>query len=127
MSKRTFFAIALAIVASIVLIPTAANAVYKSVTSADGRSWAGVTTYGSVSAPQVQVHDSSADGNGPTVYIKIGGGAWLSKGNPNGSGTTVTWYPSQAAGPGTTVSFYVCNANTQTGYRSCSNVSTFTA
>lgn len=127
MRKRATIAAAAAMIGVTLFSATSASAVSRTMYTPDKYAWGSIQTFGDVSAPLVTVRDIGADGRGPTIYYKIGAnGTWASLKNGTGSGTSVSTYPSVAASPGTVISFYVCNANTNTGYSSCSDTLTFT-
>lgn len=122
--RKRAVAISVAVLA-FALIPTAASAAYRSATTADGYAWGSIETDGKIAT--VTVNDSGADGRGPTIYYKLGSNDWMSTPNPKGAGGQVVHTPSVYVKSGTKISFYVCNANTKTGYRSCSVTITFNA
>ncbi|GCD19095.1 hypothetical protein CTKZ_06570 [Cellulomonas algicola] len=125
MRKRISVAIAAAAVVGAILYPSAASAYYGGTAySGDGSAWGSVEV---TSAATFTLQDSHADGRGPILYYKIGSTPWGSFSNGKGAGGQVVYTPSIVVSPGKVISWYVCNVNTQTGYRSCGSTKTITA
>lgn len=124
MSPARLFAMSILMLGSLQVVGAApAQAYINDCQETPDRAAWGCVSAGGSGSDSVNAQDRACDARGPRIYYRIGSGSWSSHGNAAGCNTTTSKVlPKMSLG--TLVSYYVCNTNTNTGYRSCSGTRT---